>query len=152
FDVDAVSSVTVSKDTNGHYHASLILPAPTPTPPKSQAVSGIDLGLTDLVAGVSSDGTRSKTPAPRHYRRAFQHPARRRRDPTRKKRGSRNRAKAKARLARKHKRVADTRRDFLHNLTTAMADKNHAVAVEDLGVSGMARAGMGLSTSIYDAS
>jgi putative transposase len=52
-------------------------------------------------------------------------------------------------VARAHARVADARRDFCHQLSTALIRENQAVAVEDLAVKGMARTRM--AKSVHDA-
>ena len=52
-------------------------------------------------------------------------------------------------VARAHARVADARRDFHHQLSTALIRENQAVAVEDLAVHGLARTR--LAKSIHDA-
>jgi putative transposase len=56
---------------------------------------------------------------------------------SRKAKGSRNRAKAKLRLARLHERIANTRRDALHKLTTSITRRFYTIGIEDLNVSGM---------------
>ena len=63
--------------------------------------------------------------------------------------GSRNRDKARVKVARAHARVADARRDFCHQLSTALIRDNQAVAVEDLAVKGLARTR--LAKSVHDA-
>ena len=68
---------------------------------------------------------------------------------SRKQRGSRNRDKARVKVARAHARVADARRDFHHQLSTALIRDNQAVAVEDLAVNGLGRTR--LAKSIHDA-
>ncbi len=50
---------------------------------------------------------------------------------------------------RAHARVADARRDFCHQLSTALIRENQAVAVEDLAVKGLARTR--LAKSVHDA-
>jgi putative transposase len=52
-------------------------------------------------------------------------------------------------VARAHARVADARRDFHHQLSTALIRDNQAVAVEDLAVHGLARTR--LAKSVHDA-
>jgi len=52
-------------------------------------------------------------------------------------------------VARAHARVADARRDFHHQLSTALIRDNQAVAVEDLAVKGLARTR--LAKSVHDA-
>jgi transposase len=76
--------------------------------------------------------------------------ARRQRELSRKQQGSANRAKARVKVARAHARVADARRDFHHQLSTALIRDNQAVAVEDLAVQGLARTR--LAKSVHDAS
>jgi IS605 OrfB family transposase len=52
---------------------------------------------------------------------------------------SANWKEARRRLARAHARVADTRRDAFHKLTTGLATSHGPVVVEDLNVAGMVR-------------
>lgn len=56
---------------------------------------------------------------------------------SRKQRGSRNREKAKRRLARYEYRTACKRLDWIHKATRTIADRNMVCFVEDLNVSGM---------------
>jgi putative transposase len=67
---------------------------------------------------------------------------------SRKQRGSRNRAKAKTKLARLHRRIADIRVDALHHLTTSLA-RYRTIVIEDLNVAGML-ANRSLSRAIAD--
>jgi putative transposase len=108
-------------------------------------VIGIDLGLTHFA--VLSDG--QKIASPRFLRRAANKLRRAQKALSRKQQGSRNRDKARAKLARAHARVADARREFCHQLFTALIRENQAVAVEDLAVKGLARTRM--AKSVHDA-
>ncbi|WP_460543818.1 RNA-guided endonuclease InsQ/TnpB family protein [Glycomyces halotolerans] len=67
----------------------------------------------------------------------------------RKEQGSKNRAKARAKLARQHAKVADARRDWHHQVSTQIIRDSQAVYVEDLAVCGLARTG--LAKSVHDA-
>ena len=139
------SSVTVVKDAAGRYFASFVVETrPAPLSRADSAV-GIDLGLTHFV--VLSDGR--KITSPKFLRRAEKKLKRRQRDLSRKQKGSRNRNKARIKVARAHARVADARRDFHHQLSTALIRENQAVAVEDLAVTGLARTW--LAKSVHDA-
>ena len=102
---------------------------------RTEPVTGIDLGLKHFA--VLSDGT--KVSSPRFLRRAEKNLKRRQRDLSRKRKGSRNRDKARLKVARAHARVADARRNFHHQLSTTLIRENQAVAVEDLAVNGLAR-------------
>jgi putative transposase len=141
----APSSVTVIKDSAGRYFASFVVetePAPLPA---AESVVGIDLGLKHFA--VLSDGR--KIASPRFLRRAEKKLRRAQRSLSRKQDGSRNRARARVKVARVHARVADARREFCHQLSTALIRENQAVAVEDLCVRGLARTR--LARSVHDA-
>jgi len=68
-----------------------------------------------------------------------------------KKKGSRNRAKAKVRLARAYEKVANQRDDFLHKLSRFYVNNYGVIAVEDLHIKNMVR-NRNLSSEILDAS
>jgi putative transposase len=139
------SSVTVIKDSAGRYFASFVVKIEPCALPESGLVIGIDLGLRHFA--VLSDGR--KITAPQFLRRAEKLLKRRQRDLTRKQKGSANRDKARRKVARAHARVADARRDFHHQLSTALIRDNQAVAVEDLAVTALGRTR--LAKSVHDA-
>lgn len=56
---------------------------------------------------------------------------------SRKVKGSRNRAKAKLKLARLHARIANLRRESLHQLTSSITRRFHTIGIENLYVKGM---------------
>ncbi|MFI9837569.1 transposase [Nonomuraea sp. NPDC051941] len=62
---------------------------------------------------------------------------------SRKEKGSKNRAKARVKVARRHAKVTDARREFHHWLSTVLIRENQAIYVEDLAVKGLARTGTG---------
>jgi putative transposase len=138
------TSVTVIKDPAGRYFASFVLETEPGTLPEAESAVGIDLGLRHFA--VLSDGR--KVAAPRFLRRAERNLKRRQRELSHKQKGSRNREKARLKVARAHARVADARRDFHHQLSTALIRDNQAVAVEDLAVKALGRTG--LAKSVYD--
>jgi putative transposase len=139
------SSVTVVKDAAGRYFASFVVHAAAEPLAPAGTVVGIDLGLTHFA--VLSDGR--KIASPRFLRRAEKKLRRAQQALTRKDKGSQNRDKARVKVARAHARVADARRDFHHQLSTALIRDNQAVAVEDLAVKGLARTRM--AKSVHDA-
>ena len=137
--------MTIIKDAAGRYFASFVVQAAPSPLPATGPVLGIDLGLTHFA--VLSDGR--KIASPQFLRRAEKKLKRRQRDLSRKQKGSRNRDKARVKVARAHARVADARRDFHHQLSTALIRENQAVAVEDLAVKALGRTR--LAKSVYDA-
>ncbi len=105
----------------------------------------MDLGLSAFA--VLSDGR--KIDSPRFLRRAEKKLKRLGRELSRKVKGSKNRAKARIKVARQHARVADRRRDWHHKASTQIIRDNQAVYVEDLAVSGLGRTR--LAESVHDA-
>ena len=140
------STVTVVKDSAGRYFASFVVETgPEEVLPEVAPEVGIDLGLGHFA--VLSDGT--KADSPRFLRRAEKRLKKTQRALSRTEKGSRNRNKARLKVARAHARVADARREFHHQLSTRIIRENQAVAVEDLAVKGLARTR--LAKSVHDA-
>ncbi|WP_319461861.1 transposase [Micromonospora sp. RTP1Z1] len=141
----APSSVTIIRGAAGRYFASFVVTtSDEPLPPVDVDV-GIDLGLTHFA--VLSNG--KKVAAPKFLRRAARKLRRLQQNLSRKQRGSANRTKAVVKVARAHARVADTRRDWQHKLSTRITRDSQAVYVEDLCVTGLARTR--LAKSVHDA-
>jgi putative transposase len=129
------TTVTVTRDTAGRYFVSLLVEEEiAPLPPVAAHV-GIDLGLHDVV--VMSTGERVGNP--RFFNKHARRLVRAQRCLAKKQRGSRNREKARRRVARIHARIADRRADFLHKLSTRIIRENQAVCVESLNVKAMAK-------------
>jgi putative transposase len=107
---------------------------------------GVDFGLNSLVA--LSDGTLIE--APRSYRGAEERLRRAQRSLSRKTRGSRNREKARRRVASVCERVANQRRDYAYKTARSIVNRYERVYVEDLKVQNMMRSRR-LSKSLGDA-
>jgi putative transposase len=128
--------VVVSREPDGRWFVTFAVDQANPPrlPPAGAAV-GIDLGLTDFT--VLSTGER--IPHPRHMECNEQRLKRYQRMLARKRKGSVNRRKARRKVARKHARIRDARRDFLHKTSTRLVREFDMMAVEDLNVTGMVR-------------
>jgi hypothetical protein len=61
---------------------------------------------------------------------------------SRKQKGSKNREKARRKVARLHAKVADVRRDFHHQLSTRLIRENQTVCAETLNVAGLGRSNL----------
>jgi putative transposase len=100
---------------------------------QAEGAVGIDLGVTDLAT--LSDGTKFANPkAERKFRKKI---ARAQRNLHRKQKGSKNRRKAQMKLARVYYKSSCYRSDYLHKMTSAIANKYATVCLEDLNVKGM---------------
>ncbi|MFG2878303.1 RNA-guided endonuclease InsQ/TnpB family protein [Streptomyces sp. NPDC048337] len=140
------TTVTVSRDSAGRWFVSLLCEDTPSSMPATTNSVGIDAGLTALV----TLSTGEKIANPKHERKDRERLARAQRALSRKEKGSKNRAKARTRVARIHARIADRRRDHLHKLTTRLVRENQTLVIEDLAVSNMLK-NHSLARAISDA-
>lgn len=129
-----IFSATISEQAE-RWFVSVLVKEDEPEPePTTGAVVGIDVGIKTLAT--CSDGETlanpralyAKTKRLRRWQRKL----------SRRTKGGQNRAKAKLKVARLHKQVADTRRDAHNKAARAIVAKHPSVIViEDLNVKGM---------------
>jgi putative transposase len=130
----APSSVTVIKDCANRYFLSFVVEVePVHIDAKNQSI-GIDLGLKTFA--VMSDGEKAESPdyskLDRKIRQLQKKLARQSKD-------SRRRNRTRIQIAKLHNQISDTRKDFLHKLSTKIVSENQAIVLEDLNVSGMVK-------------
>lgn len=140
------STVTISKDAAGRYFVSCLCEFEPVSLPISPKTVGIDVGLKDLFV----TDTGFKTGNPRHTAKYAVRLALLQRRLSKKARGSKNRAKARLKVARLHAKIADCRMDNLHKLSRKLINDNQVVCVESLKVKNMIR-NPSLSKAIADA-
>ncbi|MCC8246085.1 RNA-guided endonuclease InsQ/TnpB family protein [Saccharothrix luteola] len=127
------STVTVSRDTAGRWHVSILVETMVEHLPTTTTEVGVDAGPTALITLSSGEKIANR----RHGKRDHGRLARAQKALARKQKGSDNHAKARLRVAHVHARIADRRRDFLHKLSTRLVRENQMVVIEDLDVRGM---------------
>jgi putative transposase len=134
------SSVTVSLDPDGMWHVTLHVDVAAEAPmPATGDTVGIDVGIKNLAT--TSDG--DVITHPRLLAAKKTRLARYQRMMSRKQRGSKNRAKARRKVAKVHGRVRRARQDFLHKTTTSLVRRYDTIVMEDLDVSAMAHSRSG---------
>lgn len=94
---------------------------------------GVDLGIAAFAATSEGASIAPLNPLKRQQRRLRRY----QRAVARKKNGGRNRKTAVRRLAALHRRIACRRNDWLHKLTTELADAHPVIAIEDLRMAAM---------------
>ena len=124
------TTVTVSKDHAGRYFVSCLCEFEPTLLPVTEKKVGIDVGLKDLF--VTSDGFKSGNP--RHTAKYAAKLAKYQRRLAKKKLGSKNRLKAKVKVARVHAKITDCRLDNLHQLSRKLINENQVVCAENLAV------------------
>jgi putative transposase len=136
FDGD-IKTVTVSKNPDGKYYASLLVDdgnGEIDNSTEGNAI-GLDFGLLDFC--VTSDGSKYKNP--RHLKKHGKNLKRKQQKLSRKQKGSNTRSKARRLVAKVHSKIRRVREDFLHKLSRKIVNENQVIAVEDLNVKGMVR-------------
>ncbi|WP_293112428.1 RNA-guided endonuclease TnpB family protein [Moorena sp. SIO4G3] len=127
-----VKNVTISRQAD-RWFISFKIEEEIKFSTKKKDVVGVDLGvkaLATLSTGEVREGAKS-------YRRFESKLSRMQRLNRNKIKGSKNYKKAQCQIARLHKKVANIRKDTLHNLTTYLAKNHGKIVIEDLNVSGM---------------
>ena len=127
------TTVTVSRTPAGQYYVSFRVDERLKPMPAAKAAIGIDLGLTCFAA--DSNGTKYRAPHP--LRRKMAQLKRAQKALSRKKKGSKNRDKARIRVAKIHQKISDIRCDFQHKLSTQLVRENQTLVIEDLNVRGL---------------
>jgi putative transposase len=142
-----IKQCTVSKTPTGKFFVSILCEAAYHPKPRTGKVVGLDLGLKDFA--VSSDGKRFENP--RHLKRSEKKLKTAQRHLQRKQKGSGNRNKQRLKVARLHEKIANTRKDHLHKLSTQITNAYDVICVEDLNIRGMLKNNK-LAKHISDAS
>ncbi len=128
------SSVTVIKDSANRYFLSFVVEIePVQSEPKNPSI-GIDLGIKTFA--VMSNGEKAESP---NYKKLDRKVRQLQRKGARQPHDSKRRNVTRIRIAKLHNQIADTRKDFLHKLSTKIVNENQVIVLEDLNVSGMVK-------------
>jgi len=127
------SSVTVSKDCANRYFVSILIEEQMKPLPVITSQVGLDLGLKSMVNLSTGEAVGN----PKFYARDEKRLAKAQRRHAKKKKGSKNREKARRKVASIHARIQDRRRDYQHKLSTRIVNENQVMCVESLAVKNM---------------
>jgi putative transposase len=129
-----ISSITISLTPSGKWFVSILVEDTNDyTLPLCDKVLGIDLGI-ETFATLSS-GEKVKMPDLKpHYQKLKKLQKKHSR-----KKGTKNKNKARIKVARQHEKISNIREDFHHKLSTRIINENQVIVLEDLNVSGMVR-------------
>lgn len=141
-------NMTIRRTASGKYFISLCcVDVPHEEYETTGSLVGIDLGIKDFA--ITSDG--EKLENPKFLRKSEKRLKLLQRRLSKKKKGSKNREKARVKLARQHEKVANQRVDFLQKLSTNLVKNHDLIALESLKIKAMVR-NQNLAKSISDAS
>lgn len=138
-----IKSVTVKRKATGCYYISLLVESDNQTLPKTNQSAGIDLGLTHLA--ITSDGEKynSQRLHLKYQKRLYyweKRVARRRLKAIKNNiplKDAKNYKKAKQQVARIYEKIANTRKDYIHKITTDLVEHYDVIVLEDLKTSNM---------------
>ena len=134
-----VKSSTISRTATGKYFVSILVEVNEPDVPMKPICEnktvGIDLGIKTFA--VLSDGT--EIPNPKHLKQSLDKVKKLQRSLSHKNKGSKNRDKARRKLALAHEKVTNRRNDFLHKVTSYLVNNYDTICLEDLNVKGMVK-------------
>lgn len=145
-DTATVKRINIKKKADGWYANITCEVAEATTVTSTNAVIGIDVGLSTFVATSEEE----KIENPRHLRKREKYLKRMQRRLSRKQKGSQNRNKAKRKLAKQHLKISNQRKDFLHKVSCNLVLNNDVIIAEKLQIKNMVKNGK-LAKSISDA-
>ena len=128
-----IKSATISKTPSNQYYISILVDTENIQLPKNDNKIGIDLGLKEFA--ICSNGERFANP--KYLRKSEKRLAKLQKDLSRKKLGSKNRDKARLKVAKLYQKITNQRKDFLHKLSTKIIRENQTIVLEDLKVKNM---------------
>lgn len=143
---DQIQRVRLVKRATGYFVQFVVkVDRSEPLEPTGSVV-GLDVGLESFY----TDSNGAKVENPRFYRKGQKALRFRQRRVSRKVKGSKNRAKARTRLARKHLKISNQRKDHAIKLARCVISSNDVVVYENLRVRNMVKNHC-LAKSINDA-
>jgi len=141
-----IKTVIVRRDAVGRWWAILAIEKELAKQQHAGPAVGLDAGLEKFSA--LSNGSLIENP--RYLRKTEERLKHAQRNLSRRKKGSRNREKARRKLAKLHAKVCNQRRDFLHKQSRRLVKTYSLIAVEELNIKGMVK-NHHLAKSISDA-
>jgi len=127
-----IKSATVSMTKTGKFFVSLLVNQDDEQCIPAKNKIGIDLGLEHFAVTTNNEMVSEKIDNPRFLRNSEKKIRKAQRALSSKKLGSKNREKARLILAKKHEKIVNQRKDFLHKLTKRIVDENQVIVVETL--------------------
>ncbi len=143
-------SLTITKKPSGKYYVSILadteIEQPEPRDVKAESSAGMDVGITEFLT--LSDGIQIGNQ--KNIEKSERKLAKRQRQMAKKQKGSKNRNRARIKVATIQEHIANQRMDFHDKVSDALTRMYDTIVVEDLNVNGMKK-NHHLAKSISDA-
>jgi putative transposase len=129
-----IKSATLTRTKNNNYYFSILIEKPNKELVKPiNDVLGIDLGIKDFIVdsnGNSFENIKVKRNNQKKLNKLH-------RELSRKEKGSRNREKARIKLAKLYEKINNQKEYYLHHVVNQLLSENQTIVMEDLNVKGM---------------
>lgn len=145
--IKKIYNITIERSKTNKYYCSICVDVEEKEYKHTGEVIGIDLGIKDLV--IDSNGNKYSNPKYqiksekkiKHLQRLY----------SKKTKGSKNKEKARIKLATAYEKLSNKRKDNLHKITTKLIKENDVICIENLSVKNMTK-NHKLAKAIQDAS
>lgn len=132
---DGIKSATLSKSKSGKYFLSILVNSDEIIKENKPHIDfiGLDLGIKDFI--ITSEGkTYENIKIKRNNDKKL---VKLNRLLSRKQKGSKNKNKARIKLARFHEKLNNKKENYLHSVTNQLLNENQVIVIESLNVKGM---------------
>ena len=143
-----LKSVTISQDADGKYYVSILFKLDK----EENKIEAHDkvIGLDYKSDGLYTNSKGNTCGSPKYYRKSQAKLAKLQKQLSKKQKGSKNRDKARMKVAKMHKHISNQRLDFLHKKSTEIANQYDVVCVEDLNMKALSNKGFGNGKATLD--
>ena len=142
-----VKGIWIKKYPSGKWYAIVQVETEPEELPKTGKAVGIDVGIKHFL----TDSDEKRIENPKFYEKTLRRIKRLHKNLSRKQKDSKNREKAKIKLAKAYEKLVNQRKDFLHKLSRYYVNNYDFIAVEDLNIRNMVK-NHNLAQKILDAS
>jgi len=129
-----VKHIQISLEPSGKWYVSFNLEVSVEPLPESQNQIGIDLGVSTFAT--TSNGDKIKSP---DLKKEYQKLKKLQRKLSKKQKGSKNRNKARIKVARQYERIKFIRLNFHHQVSRKLVNENQVIVLEDLKIKNMVK-------------
>ena len=130
---DKVHSLTLTRNKIGQYYLSVLVDKQLEPKPQTTSVIGIDLGIKDFV--ITSEGQVFEN---LNFKKSETNKLKRRqRQLSRKQPNSKNREKARIKIAKLNQKIRNKKLHYIHQVSNQLVSENQIICMEDLNVKGM---------------
>lgn len=133
---DDIRQATLKRLPSGEYYLSVLVDGDlTHKVKETDSAVGIDMGIKDFV--ITSDAEVFDN---LHFKKSeIKKIKKLQKQLSKKEKGSKNRNKARIRLAKVYKKITDRKQYYLHAVSNSLIDENQVICMEDLNVKGMVK-------------